>query len=477
MARERVTCDSGVTQPGCLGTDRQVIFFLAVHLSSFLSFTMSSRRASDPFKDHNHSYNNHPQREDMLAAVRDAVTVKSPPQDRTRPSKTHHTQPSDNATPTRQRRSHSTDSPPVVPDKSSKQSRPKPSKKASMHADAIDRLDISGVGFAMLHHDGPFDACAPSRNKHKHKAPMLAWSPSDGPPDLSGIPDLSAQRSPMTPPSMDSPYAMAHSGVTGIYPAYASIPSSLPKKRVDALAEAWGVAEPEPFEEFSAGGGERSAPNSIRNGKEPSSARRVKESREAYRDIQESNHRLKSRPTIPPPQPISLPGSRPTNSHSISPEDGQYSPTYYTQSDGGRDISPRRTKSLIARIKKMRDAPNVPVSYDEGDSVEFKSENPDANPIDLVSATPQTRPTHRHQSSFLGLFKTGGTGSTPVSPTYPGEDVNYAYSEDLKDKDLPPTPMDYFGDARRPGTAPGLGRRTSLMNKIKGVRNRNNSKS
>lgn len=53
---------------------------------------MSSRRASDPFRDHNHSHNNHPHREDMLAAVRDAVTVKSSPQDRTRPSKTHYTQ-------------------------------------------------------------------------------------------------------------------------------------------------------------------------------------------------------------------------------------------------------------------------------------------------------------------------------------------------------------------------------------------------
>lgn len=306
---------------------------------------------------------------------------------------------------------------------------------------------------------------------------MLAWSPSDGPPDLSGIPDLSAHHSPMAPSSVDSPYAMAHSGATGIYPAYASISSS--KKRPDALAEAWGVAEPEPFEEFSAGGGERSAPNSIRNGKESSSARFAKGSREAYRDIQESNHRHRSRPTIPPPQPISLPGSRPMNPHSISPDDGQYSPTYYAQSDGGRDISPRRTKSLIARIKKMRDAPNVPVSYDEGDSVEFKSDNPDVTSIDPVPAasTPQPRPTHKHQSSFLGLFKTGGTGSTPVSPTYPTEDVNYAYPEDVKDKDLPPTPMDYFGDARRPGTAPGLGRRTSLMKKIKGVRNRNNSKS
>jgi len=74
------------------------------------------------------------------------------------------------------------------------------------------------------------------------------------------------------------------------------------------------------------------------------------------------------------------------------------------------------------------------------------------------------------------LFKTGGGGSTPVSPTYPAEDLTYAYPEESKDKDLPPTPGDYFGDARRPGAAPGLGRKTSLMKKITGVRNRNNSR-
>lgn len=312
---------------------------------------------------------------------------------------------------------------------------------------------------------------------------MLAWSPSDAPHDLNGVPDLSDRLSPMTPSSLDSPYTVVNSGTTGLYPSYASIPSSLPKKRVDALAEAWGVAEPEPFEEFSAGGGDRSASNSIKNGKEShsSSVRRVKESREAYRDIQGSHHRNKTtRSAIPPPQPISLPGSRPTDSHSTPSRDGPHSPSYYAQNENYRDSSPRRSKSLIARIKQMRDAPNVPVTYDEGDSVESRSDVYESvPPSDLapVGSTPQPRPTHRHQSSFLGLFKaSAGGGSTPVSPTYPAEDLGYVYPEESKDKDLPPTPGDYFGDARRPGTAPALGRKTSLMKKIKGVRNRNNSK-
>ena len=28
---------------------------------------------------------------------------------------------------------------------------------------------------SVLHHDGPFDACVPSWNKHKHKAAMITW--------------------------------------------------------------------------------------------------------------------------------------------------------------------------------------------------------------------------------------------------------------------------------------------------------------
>ncbi|GMF07737.1 unnamed protein product [Ambrosiozyma monospora] len=47
--------------------------------------------------------------------------------------------------------------------------------------DTIDKLDVtgffSGGGF---HHDGPFDACTPHRNKNSRAAPVMAF-PADGP--------------------------------------------------------------------------------------------------------------------------------------------------------------------------------------------------------------------------------------------------------------------------------------------------------
>ncbi|ODQ50886.1 Pal1-domain-containing protein [Saitoella complicata NRRL Y-17804] len=42
--------------------------------------------------------------------------------------------------------------------------------------DKIDRLDVTGIfGSGTFHHDGPFDACRPSRNKNGTKAPVLAF--------------------------------------------------------------------------------------------------------------------------------------------------------------------------------------------------------------------------------------------------------------------------------------------------------------
>ncbi|KAF2200116.1 Pal1-domain-containing protein [Delitschia confertaspora ATCC 74209] len=43
--------------------------------------------------------------------------------------------------------------------------------------DLIDKLDVSGIyGPSLFHHDGPFDACNPHRNKRKdHRAPMQAF--------------------------------------------------------------------------------------------------------------------------------------------------------------------------------------------------------------------------------------------------------------------------------------------------------------
>jgi len=146
-------------------------------LAKFHMAASHRRQSSDPFRDNNsHSYERSgprsvplpPPKEDMLSAVRESVTVK-PVTDPAR-SKTGRSHSScvsrsfilffpnyfssnntGTVTPPRTRRSVSTDSVPPPPvDKSGKPSRQKAPKKASMHADIIDRLDFSGVGAASM---------------------------------------------------------------------------------------------------------------------------------------------------------------------------------------------------------------------------------------------------------------------------------------------------------------------------------------
>ncbi|PWY87511.1 Pal1-domain-containing protein [Aspergillus heteromorphus CBS 117.55] len=51
------------------------------------------------------------------------------------------------------------------------------SKKTNYHMDIIDKLDVTSIyGTGMFHHDGPFDACNPNRNrKGLRTAPMQAF--------------------------------------------------------------------------------------------------------------------------------------------------------------------------------------------------------------------------------------------------------------------------------------------------------------
>ncbi|KAK9325701.1 hypothetical protein V1517DRAFT_314083 [Lipomyces orientalis] len=61
------------------------------------------------------------------------------------------------------------------------------SKKQNGALDKIDKLDVTGIFGTGFHHDGPFDACNPHRNKNKNKAPMLAF-PIDSENNALGAP-------------------------------------------------------------------------------------------------------------------------------------------------------------------------------------------------------------------------------------------------------------------------------------------------
>lgn len=295
-----------------------------------------------------------------------------------------------------------------------------------------------------FHHDGPFDACAPSRNRHKNKAPMFAWAggKEEKPEDPGVVTDGGAILR-----ARDSPYSAAlpskKTKRTSQDPyEYPRRPAS-PKRR-DTLADAWGKGEPEPFEEFFApsinaaavGHGEAGTASAA------SSIYKDKEGHGGANSKKRTNGGIRkptNRPPLPPPQPI-FPESVPMEDEA-----------FYAQplSSGG---GPQRSKSIMQRIKKMRDAPNVPVDYDDNtnDVSGSSSENHGA-----------ARPTHRSQNSMLGRLG----NRSPTSPRFNGDTPG--------EKGLPSLPP--------PGSSPqdelgsggyfdkGLGRKTSIMQRVRGA--------
>ncbi|VDB86524.1 unnamed protein product [Peniophora sp. CBMAI 1063] len=303
------------------------------------------------------------------------------------------------------------------------------SKKPSMHADVIDRLDFSGVG-PMFHHDGPFDAAAPSRNKTRQKAPMYAWTGEDA----------------LDRPSHDGPYAAA-SPTNADYMNHAHVDP--PKKQVDAIAEAWGIHEPEPFEDFSAGGGGERATYSAIN------RERDRDRDRDHKRAHEDRPRNQRRPTaIPPPAPI-------FGDESLAQEEVFAAPT---SPSGGAGLG--RNKSLMQRIRKMRDAPNVPVGAPGGPTAAFDES-------EQRGASLGGRPTQRTKPAQYGRSQSQTRGPGPTSPD------SFVYVDDPKMKDLPAAPADlsprsghseegYFSSNPNGGGG-GVGRKGSIMRRMRGV--------
>lgn len=59
-------------------------------------------------------------------------------------------------------------------------SKKKPEPVKAKNLDTIDKLDVTAFFGGGFHHDGPFDACTPHRNKNIKQAPVMAF-PVDGP--------------------------------------------------------------------------------------------------------------------------------------------------------------------------------------------------------------------------------------------------------------------------------------------------------
>jgi len=216
-----------------------------------------------------------------------------------------------------------------------------------------------------------------------------------------------------------------------------------PKKKVDAIAEAWGIHEPEPYEEFFAGGGAQRTP-----GDTPASS--IYNGRDSHNSS--NGHTRPSgptrRPLAPPPKPIDFPDA--TDVAEVPNNSPPRSPGF-----------PQRTKSIMHRIRKMRDAPNVPVGPDYEPTPASPTE-------DTHPGTNGSRPTHRPQNSFLGRLS-GGNRNNNTTP--PEKSEPFVYIE-ANTKELPATPRsrgtsteDAPPDGAIP-SSPGLTRKTSLMKKV-----------
>lgn len=329
---------------------------------------------------------------------------------------------------------------------------------------------------------------------------MLAWSSTPNDPIIPTV----------TQYPQSSPYPTPETYKNTFSDNYYDVP----KKKVDVIAEAWGTHEPEPFEDFSAGGGsgrlDGDTPNSsIYNGREgnsrtanaaaagPKRSKDGRDLRDVYKEYLDGSLQQPTRSTtgtnkrtpLPPPQPIFVPDANhpdlingPASAPLSSPP-----------------LTPKRNKSLMQRIRKMRDAPNVPVQQGgDYETVEPPSPSSLENNSNGYPVAPPVRPTHRPQNSFLGRFggadraggwgggKGGGNPKENISPTFDSLD---------RGKDLPATPQpkgygsatptplaehesrgyfddDHYETSNGYNTSPGpdgIGRRTTVLRKVKGV--------
>lgn len=252
-------------------------------------------------------------------------------------------------------------------------------------------------------------------------------------------------------PSHDGPYAAA-SPKNADYMNHAHVDP--PKKQVDAIAEAWGIHEPEPFEDFSAGGGER----------ERATYPTINRDRERDRDREhkrphEERPRNARRPSaIPPPAPIF--GDEP-----LAQEETYGPPSSYTaptSPNGGAGLG--RNKSLMQRIRKMRDAPNVPVGAPGGPTASFDDS-------EVRGASLGGRPRERTKPVQYGRSQSQTRDPGPTSPD------SFVYVDDPKMKELPVAPdmsprsghseEGYFSATATAGG--GVGRKGSIMRRMRGV--------
>lgn len=382
--------------------------------------------------------------------------------------------------------------------------------------DIIDRLDLSGInGSSMFHHDSPYDACTPHMNKGK-RAPVGAFDPNVDP--MTGLPrvapgakkgsraaaqdavDEKASARPGTnpnggrSPSATAPLvpslSMHAEGSTTELPldedldadrdaetervwrsrqGYHTQPSNVPDSRYDVSnpnADVWGVSA-EPWQDFaqpkqrvrstlspySHNPGDRSGTTSA-----ASSVLDMEAIMTGKKKSSHNQHELAVGSASPFPEPD-------CNDRSATGAD-----------------APKRSKSLIKRIRSMRENPNVPPPEDgvEMGSVRDRrrraaqhKHSPSTPPLRTESTGPGTPSAYESRAAAAADAATGvsngsygrRTGRNVVTPTERDilgqrEDPSYFQQSQLSSSQD-------SRSARSPAAEGGLTRNGSLFNKLR----------
>lgn len=275
--------------------------------------------------------------------------------------------------------------------------------------DVIDRMDLSGLGASLFHHDSPYDACSPHRNHNSRRAPVNAFDPNVDP--MTGLPigqprngSASGSNKPGLSPLAQAtmrkmsdsagdvgsngkdqklPFGRGNSATTGQLPklnrnqttasagqsehdtndaassvsqnstydrAYYNAPSNVSRGRADVAnpnADIWGVTS-EPWQDFALPASTRHDANSRRS------------SNDGLRSSASSVFDMEAVMTGKPSTRQPIGGSSLANG-AVSPgESSGGSATGTGNKDG-----PKRSKSLVKRIKYARQYGNVPPPDDD----------------------------------------------------------------------------------------------------------------
>ncbi|WVQ69976.1 uncharacterized protein L199_008200 [Kwoniella botswanensis] len=353
---------------------------------------------------------------------------------------------------TRTRRSMSSDSygfnadMPHIKELTAGQKKAYEDKKGSRHADVIDTWDPTGLGSAMWHHSGPYDAAAPSRNQNLpgNKAPMQAFrAPPVQSPPPKGPTTISLSQPPVPPKdtvgeTSDRPghrrgqsgnrygapsntRRVSGGGLTGQYstsmpagggyfpnimdePQDEATLARIERQREreskrQALKAAWGIDTPEPFEDF--GGSPNDGTVELAND---------------YYSPESVSAPLPGKPARSPGMRFGMGATSPPIREEGTSPTGEYPINTRVAGPGPGGV--KRTKSLMQKIKTMRENPGL-----SNRSASPKAYSPSEGIINTSSSNESVPVQETKRPGFFSRTSSGGGRDSPskrsVQPPIP----------------------------------------------------------